>query len=165
MNPAHIHLIVNHLPVVSVLFAIGFLTLGLVRKRDGLLVSGLVICIVVGLTAIPAFLSGEGAEEIVEDLPGVSHDLIHEHEETAELAFYFALGLGIIAAGVLIGGARKASRKKPGALLVLFVALITTVLMAQAANSGGEIRHPEIRDTFSPSIEESPGDDSEDHSS
>ncbi|MFN8273402.1 MAG: hypothetical protein U0X58_00815 [Flavobacteriaceae bacterium] len=28
--------------------------------------------------------TGEGAEEMVEDMPGVGHAIIHEHEEAAE---------------------------------------------------------------------------------
>lgn len=31
------------------------------------------------LLTLPAFFSGEGAEEMIEDLPTISHRLIHEH--------------------------------------------------------------------------------------
>lgn len=150
MNPAHIHLIVNHLPVISVLFAIGFLAVGLFRKRDGLIMAGLVISLIVGLTAVPAYLSGEEAEDVVEQWPGVDHAFIHEHEEKAETAFYVAIVFGVLAAAVLIGGIWKPTIKKSGTWGVLVVALITAVLMAGTATSGGEIRHPEIRDSAQP---------------
>lgn len=158
MNSAHLHLIVNHLPVISVLFALGFLFFGLLRKRDGLIMAGLVISLIVGLTAIPAYLSGEEAEDVVEQW-GVGHEVIHEHEEKAETAFYVAIVLGILAAGVLIAGPKKPALKKGGTWAVLVVALVTAVLMAGTATSGGEIRHPEIRDNAQPPGSVIPEDD------
>ncbi|WP_262708252.1 hypothetical protein [Hymenobacter persicinus] len=38
------------------------------------------------LLTIPTQLTGEGAEKVVEDRPSVTHALIHEHEEAAEVS-------------------------------------------------------------------------------
>ena len=112
--------------------------------------AGLVISLIVGLTAVSAYLTGEEAEDVVERWPGVESNLIHEHEEQAETAFYVAIVLGLLAAGVIIIGTKKPAIKKGGTWAVLIAALITAVLMAGTATSGGEIRHPEIRDGAQP---------------
>ena len=146
MNGAHLHLIVNHLPVVSVLFAIAFLLVGVVRRSDGLMKIGLIISVVVGLTGAAAFLTGEGAEDVLEQWPGADRQLIHEHEETAETAFIASVVLGILGlAGLALAG-KKPMIKKTAPIVALILAIATGVLMAQAANEGGDIRHPEIRD-------------------
>jgi hypothetical protein len=41
------------------------------------------IFIIVALLAIPAYLTGEPTEELVENLPGVSKSSIEQHEEAA----------------------------------------------------------------------------------
>ena len=41
------------------------------------------VFVLMALLTIPVYLTGEGAEEIVEHLPGVPHELIEEHEESA----------------------------------------------------------------------------------
>ncbi len=62
---------------------IGFLVLlaGFILKKPQIKNTALGIFIFSGLTTITAFLTGEGAEEIVENLPGISETLIHKHEE------------------------------------------------------------------------------------
>lgn len=146
MNGAHLHLIVNHLPVVSTLFALAFLLLGLVRKSDGLIKIGLVVSVIVGLTGVAAFLSGDRAEDVLEQWPGADRQLIHEHEETAETAFVVSLLLGVIGLAGLVVGGKKAALKKVLPIIALVLSLVTSVLMAVVANEGGDIRHPEIRD-------------------
>lgn len=146
MNGAHLHLIVNHLPVVSVLFAVGFLLVAVVRRSKGLIKAGLVVSVIVGLTGAAAFLTGEGAEDVLKQWPGFDRQLVHQHEETAEWAFRAAVLLGIIGLAGLVFGDRHAGVSKIAPVLALVLAIATSVIMALAANEGGEIRHPEIRD-------------------
>ena len=76
MNWAHVHLMLNHIPVVGIGFAILLLAVAVVRRSHELTNVALVFVILVSLWAIPAYLTGEPAEEVVEDLPGVSEELI-----------------------------------------------------------------------------------------
>jgi hypothetical protein len=105
----------------------------------------LIFTVIVALWAIPSYLTGEPAEEIVEDMPGISEDLIHEHEEFAEKAFIFIEVVGGIALIALIGGRFN---KKLGNTLAVFT-LIGLIagggLIAWTANLGGKIHHQEIR--------------------
>ena len=146
MNAAHWHLVVNHLPVVSVLFATAFLLLGIVRKSSGMIKIGMVVSVIVGLTAGAAFLSGDEAHEMLEKWPGIDHKIIHEHEESAETALIASIVLGVIALAALGFNEKKPALKKITPIVALVAAILTSVLMAIAANKGGMIRHPEIRD-------------------
>ncbi len=145
MNAVHMHLILNHIPVMGTLFGIIFLLLALAGRNKAIIKASLWILVFVAILTIPAYFTGGSAEEMVENLPGISEDIIHEHEESAEKAFIAALILGLLAAVRLL---RYRTRSRVSgmflATLTLF-AIITGVLMASAANEGGNIRHPEIQ--------------------
>lgn len=145
MNDAHFHLVVNHLPIVGVL--IGFLVLlaGLMMKKPQIKNTALGIFIFSALTAIVAFYTGEGAEEIVENLPGISETLIHKHEEQAELFFTMMLILGGVSLITLFLQYKKLSFSKYGFVLILLLSIISIVISKNVGTSGGEITHIEIR--------------------
>ncbi len=105
---------------------------------------------------VPVYLSGEPAEEIVEDLPGVPHAVLEEHEEIAKVTFVATEVLGALA---LLGLALAWKRNLvPNAVAYssLVLVLVTSGLLARTAYLGGQIRHTEIRETLQllPSLEE-----------
>ena len=87
----------NHVPVLGVAFGLALVGLSLWRKGGELKRVSLGFLIVVAALSIPAYLTGEPAEKIVEDLPGVSEDVIEQHEEAAQVAFVGVLILGAVA--------------------------------------------------------------------
>ncbi len=145
MNWAHVHLMLNHIPVIGIGFAVLLLAVSIVRRNHELITVALVFVTLVSFWAIPAYLTGEPAEEVVEDLPGVSEELIKEHEEQAEIAFILVEVAGGLALITLI--ARRYSDKL-GQKLVIFTLLVLIVsggLIGWTANLGGKIHHEEIR--------------------
>jgi DMSO reductase anchor subunit len=92
-----------------------------------------------------AFYTGEGAEEVVENLSEISQTLIHRHEEYAETFFTLTLILGGTALVTLIAEIKKFRYTKHLMVLVLLVAISDGVFAAYTGASGGEIRHTEIR--------------------
>lgn len=145
MNDAHFHLVVNHLPIVGVL--IGFLVLlaGLIMKKPQVKNTALGIFIFSALTALVAFLTGEGAEEIVENLPGISETLIHQHEEYAELFLTMMLILGGVSLITLFLQYKKMPFSKYGIIAVLLLSMVSIGVAKYVGTSGGEITHIEIR--------------------
>lgn len=145
MNPAHLHLIVNHLPIVGSLFALVLLGVGLLRRNETLTQAGLVAVLAAAIMCIPAQLTGEGAEEVIEDRLNISHHLIHEHEEAAEIGFVAMEITGALALfGLLLLG-RRSPKTTLVAGLTLAGAVVSFGLLARAGNLGGEISHPELR--------------------
>lgn len=144
MNSAHLHLMLNHFPVVGLVFALALLGWGALRKNPSLAKGGFAALVVVALLAVPVFLTGEPAEKIAEPLPGVSHPIIEQHEDVAKAAFIVTLVSGV-AALVGLWLTRGKAVAAWCASSVLLVALVAAGLMAWAANLGGKVRHTEIR--------------------
>ncbi len=87
MNGAHLHLLVNHLPIIG--FALGLILLvaTMFRRADrGMFLASVLVLVIAGGGALVAQFTGEPAEEIVEHLPDVPKNLIETHEGAATSA-------------------------------------------------------------------------------
>jgi uncharacterized membrane protein len=157
MNAAHLHLLVNHLPLFATLFAGAILAFGLYRNVSALVNVGLVLALVAGVGAFAASQTGERAEAIVEDLPGVTEMAIHEHEDAAEAATWAAIITGLLALGGLALPDRAHRSQRLAAMATLALTIVTFVLVARAANLGGVIRHTEISGSVSATLDGGPG--------
>lgn len=145
MNAAQIHLVVNHLPVLGAVFGAVLTAAGFVLAKDDLKKAGLWTFVFAGLSAVGADLSGDGAEEVVEHLPGVLESAIHAHEEAAEKALTALLVVGASALGVLAHAWRAKALSNRLAAAVLALSLPACALVGWAAHLGGLIRHTELR--------------------
>lgn len=144
MNEAHIHLVLNHIPVLGSIACVIVLAVALYRRSRDLTVLALVAAIATALLTIPVFLTGEPAEDIVERLPGVSEAVIEPHEEAAEAAFIAMEIAGALALLALVLTFRSGAPSWSTAATMLAL-LVATALVARTASLGGEIRHTEIR--------------------
>lgn len=162
MNDAHLHLLTNHLPIIIPIVGILVLLVGLIMKSELLKRAGLGIFVLGALTAIPASFTGEGAEEIVENIQGVDHQYIEIHEEAAEQFTLFSYALGILSLIALLASWKKLVVSRILSVVCLLFALVVMFFAQKAGTSGGEIRHTEIRDG---SVQMSPdvGNEHEDH--
>jgi len=146
MNAAYAHLVLNHFPILGTLFGLVLLSAALVRKSEDLKAAALVTFIVIGILSVPAYMSGEGAEEILEGYPGVTAealDAVEEHEEAAVWALVL-IELQAVLALVGLVGKRKSGRISGSiAIACLLVSLLAMASVLQTAHSGRDIRHPE----------------------
>jgi len=146
MNLAHIHLLLNHLPTIGFGIGLVLFVIALLRKDAALQQAGLVIFFLTAALTIATYVSGSNAHQALKDSPGFSEGATFAHESAALVAFIVMQVVGFFSwIGLWIGG--RGSRF-PGWILgvVLILALVTFGLMAQAANVGGAIHHPEILD-------------------
>ena len=144
MNPAHLHLMLNHIPVLGTAFGMALLGWAVLRRSEELSRVSLGVLVIVALFAIPAYLTGEPAEEVVEHLAGVNEGAIDAHEDAAKFAFAGVLALGAVALGGLILSRRRQATARWMQILVLVLALLVFAMMVRTANLGGLIRHPEL---------------------
>lgn len=146
MNGAHLHLLLNHVPILGALFALCLVAYGIFFKNGSILKAGLVTAVICALLSIPAFLSGEEAEHTVEKIAGISENTIEHHEEEGEVAFWAMIMAGAVALGALLSSL-KTKKVSPALQWISLVFLaVTFFLMARAGGSGGKIRHTEIDD-------------------
>lgn len=144
MNSAAFHLLTNHIPILGALFTFILFLVGIIRKNKTLVTTALYAFVIVAFLTFPAFFSGEPAEEAVEHLPGVTHELIHEHEETAELSFYLMLGLGLWSGLCIFTERKKLPIFDLFTKVALFFAGLVCVCMIYTGSLGGKIRHTEL---------------------
>lgn len=146
---AHLHLLVNHVPVLGALFALALFVASFIWAPDVLRRAALVVLIATAIGSVVADLSGEPAEDAVRGLPGVLRDVIHEHEEFAEKSYLAAIALGVLAVGALLRW-----RRTPVPRSATLVALVATAALAGAMAYtgllGGRIRHTEVRPGATP---------------
>jgi hypothetical protein len=143
MSVVHLHLMLNHVPVIGMLFVLLILAVAAWRRDSAGARLGL--SVLAGLAVVTAFvfLTGEPAEEAVEKVAGVSESVIHSHEEAAELALIATGFAGVMALAVLAAfWRRELSRPVIGGVLALV--LVVGAMLGWTANLGGRIRHTEI---------------------
>jgi hypothetical protein len=138
MNLAHVHLLLNHVPTIGFGFGIGLLVASLVRDSADLRRASYVGFFVVALVAIPTYLSGNAADFVLRTQRQLLQDVVTAHQNAAMLALIPMEIVGLVSWLALWQSRRW---HQPA---VLALSIVTFVLMARAANIGGQIRHPEI---------------------
>ena len=146
MTPVHLHLLLNHLPVVGTILAMLILAYALLRRSAELTRVSLGLFVLLAVAGAVVYLTGEPAEEAVESLAGVSEAGIESHEEAALLATLLLGALGAVALVGLVAFRKRAAGIPRGfAALALLLSLGPAAAMGYTANLGGQIRHTEIR--------------------
>ena len=144
MTGLHLHLLINHAPILGAWFALALLVASLRFAPDVLRRTALVVLIGVAVAGFVAKLSGDPAEEGVRGLPGVQRRLIHAHEEAADGASIAAIVVGVGALGALIRW-----RRTPVPAAVTGAAFVGTIVvagwMSYTGLLGGQVRHTEVR--------------------
>lgn len=117
----------------------------LIKNNATIKQTALGVLVFSSLTAIPAYFTGEGAEEIVEEIPGVAESAIEVHEDLGKIFLIVALVLGALSLVTLLSAAFKLKITSLLYVIVLVAAIGTGIFAKEVGTSGGEIRHTEIR--------------------
>ena len=167
MDIAYLHIVINHLPIMGVPFALGLLLLGLLTRNDSIKRAALLAFVLLGALTVPVYLTGKGGEDFVEDLAGVSEAAIEAHERMALFALLsvgasalFSLFAFLKYRGLHLFKRRaseeptpadgeahtKSYRGVPGwvGLTALVLALVTSGVLGYTGKLGGKIRHTEF---------------------
>ncbi|HET9216432.1 MAG TPA: hypothetical protein VFR18_05610 [Terriglobia bacterium] len=149
MNLPHIHLLLNHWPIIGTFIGLGLFVIALATRNRDLRQASYVLFAALAILALPVYLSGNAAAEVLRKQQGWSASLAETHEGAAMLAL-LAMGLtGIFSVCGLWPSAKSSKVDESHAqswvsLAVLLSALATAGLMAVAGNTGGNISHEEI---------------------
>ena len=158
MSIVHLHLILNHVPVIGMVFALLILGVAAWRRNDGMGRLGLVVMVGLAVVTVAVFLTGEPAEEAVERIATVSEAVIHPHEEAAEAAL-IVTGIAGAMALVALGAYRRRALPRWVTGAAFTAALVATTMLGWTAYLGGPIRHTEIGGTAAASS----GEEGDDH--
>jgi uncharacterized membrane protein len=144
MNQTHIHLLITHLPIFGSILGGLVLAHGLWTKSNQTKIAAYNLFIISAIGTIVAYLTGEGAEETVENIQGVVEATIKTHEEFALFALLSLIILGVASLLGLFLTFRKSPLTRTVAFIILFISLISFILVARTGYLGGQIRHTEI---------------------
>ncbi len=158
MSWVHVHLILNHVPVIGIVFVLVILAVALWRRSADNARLGLGAMAALAVVTGVVYWTGEPAEEAVEHLPGVSEALIHAHEDAALVAA-IAVGVAGTAAAYLLWVFRRHELPRWATRAALGLTLVAGGFMAWTANLGGQIRHTEVRSAQAVI----PGEEDKDH--
>lgn len=156
MTTAHWHLMLNHIPLLGLLFGAGLLVYGVGREQASVQRASLGLLTVTGLSVIAVYLTGEPAEEMVEGLANVSHDAVEAHEHFAWYALVGGIVTGVAALGALLYGWARQALARWTVLVTLVLSITTTGLLGYTASLGGKISHPELRGPTVSTVENGP---------
>jgi len=150
MQWTHLHLALNHLPVVGLPIFTILLLAGLFRKSEDLKKASLIGILMVCAAVIPVKLSGDYSVEEAGKAVWFTQDpaspsLVKKHEDLGDQTSAAVFVLGLLTLGSLVLGRRMKSSITwlNGVVFVLSVA--TCIMLLFTANSGGDLRHTEIR--------------------
>ena len=149
MNTVHIHLILNHIPILVTILSIPIVIWGYYRGNRSMLRLGMLGFVIAGLTVIPVFLSGEGAHDYVETST-VSELFLNEHEEAADVSLWLTGLLGVVGLGGLIIEKRRSGFFHIYIATLLMISLVTAGFLTYTGYLGGNIRHTEIQSELIP---------------
>ena len=95
MNLTHLHLLINHLPIIGSILGGLVLAQGIWNKSELTKIAAYNVLIISSIGAIIAYFTGEEAEESVENIAGVLESNIKIHEDFALYALIALIVLGL----------------------------------------------------------------------
>jgi hypothetical protein len=146
MDTGHLHLMLNHLPVLGVPALLALLVWGLARDMPAVARGALWLTLALSAVTAVVYLTGEAAEELVEGLPTFEERLVERHEFVALWATVTVVATGLLAAAALYISARRGAQSSRALIRLVVVGLaLSTVALGVTAWTGGPIGHPELR--------------------
>src|ERR1700761_7777252 len=148
---SHIHIILNHFPTVGFVIGLFFFICGLAMKNVVMERGALVVFVACAVLGATTYVTGASAmwaltsPPIPAPLGPISQARINAHRDFALLTLF---GLGFTGGAAWIELYRyryQAKFSKTALYVVLVLAVITFLIMAETGHRGGLINHPEIR--------------------
>jgi len=147
MNQTHVHLLINHLPIFGSILGGLVLGHGLWTKSFQTKIAAYNVLLISSVAAVITYLTGEAAEETVENIQGISKSMLEQHEDASQYALIALIILGVVSIAGLYFTSKKSLFTRGLAWATLFTSLISFSIIMRTGYLGGQIRHTEINST------------------
>jgi hypothetical protein len=144
MNWPYLHTIVNHFPIILSVVGSAGLVLALIVKRRGVWLYSLATLTLAGVSAYPAFYTGDEAAHALRNTWYVVRTMVKEHDEAAGFALPSLLVVGAVSAYAWWRMLKREVTGLPPAWLRLVVFLLagfSLSVVVRTAYLGGKIIH------------------------
>ena len=142
---SHLHILVSVFPSVGLLFVLGLFVTASITNNTFMKLTALALFGILGLLAIPTYLSGDGSMAALSQNPKISQALMDTHRYWA-FAALAALAITGAAAWIELLFYWRIGKMSEQALNFIFgLAIVTLGLMVVVGELGWEISHFELR--------------------
>ena len=148
MNDAHLHLIVNHFPILGVIFGFGILIVGLILNNNIIKNVAYLLFVVAAIFALFSVQTGGGAAHVVKNIPDIGKEIkkaILTHAELAEKFAYLLYALAFISLVGLYLNIKNHSQAVLISYIIAAIAAASVFIAVEVGSLGGEIRHTEFK--------------------
>jgi hypothetical protein len=150
-SPAHWHVLLNHLPLVGLTFALGCLVMGICLRSRAAQIGPLVAILLAAAAAYPVNVTGQGAYKPVRGIADEEGSRwLDAHMERAESYAWAYYTLTALTAVALIAQCRWPRSATSLSVATAIAAAACVGLSGWIAAAGGRIRHPEFRNEPAP---------------
>jgi hypothetical protein len=150
-TPAHLHLALNHVPIIGLVVASLPVLIGILFHSRGALASGL-LAVICCAGAMPVIMeTGEAARDaffdgsVQPDLDKPGYDTLRQHAGRAKVTAPVVYAAGILALVALLALTKFPRQAAWIGWAVLVGNLLSVSLSIWTAEAGGRIRHEEFR--------------------
>ncbi len=145
LSMAHIHLLMNHVPILGSIFVLMLFIIALVFKNGFLQKLSLWFLAGVALFTAAAYVSGDGTKRAVQRFPQVSDAAIAMHEQAARYGLILMFIAGVVSLSGILLYSKRPVLPAYLRISVLVLLLVSVAVMIYIGFLGGQIMHPEIR--------------------
>jgi uncharacterized membrane protein len=144
MNGAHVHLMVNHGPILGAFAAAVLLAIAMLsRSRQTWTQAGLIALAVATAGAAVAFVSGDLAADVIAGMPRSSNKALEEHHLRSTVATTLLAIAAVLGLVIYVRARKRGGAFGRGSVALLLVATIAaSAAFAWTGLAGGRVNHP-----------------------
>jgi hypothetical protein len=146
MNGAHIHLLVNEVPILAFAFATLFFLMALKDSgRVAWTLPGMVMLGIASLGAFVAYMTGDPAVDTIKGIPHTSNHALSEHHVRATIAVTIAGMSAVIGIVAMYLFTKSGTYSRRVVLVLVIASLASTATLGWTGLAGGRIGHTELQ--------------------
>jgi uncharacterized membrane protein len=147
-NVAHLHIAINHIPVILIPAALVILAVGLWRRSETVFRTGIVVAWVGVASGLATYLTGDAAADIVMAVEKAQEKTLDPIVGAHDASAGWALGSAVLVAAAGVWAWRRKGFGREVTIPLLVLTALSTAILGRTALLGGRIRHPEARAGF-----------------
>jgi hypothetical protein len=147
ITPAHLHVLLNHIPIVGLPIMAALLIWGLLRREDAVIRVALIGTIIVAIGTWGVDFTGDPAIDDIRHADWFQREVVHTHEEAGDKTNILAIVAGVAALATLVVARGGKPISRPLTFVTLLLLIFAAMCAAWAGWEGGKIRHNEFGNT------------------